>query len=125
MQKQIRTQENVFEDDSKAIICSQIDNVQREGVLSIKDEIKLFEASKRNINRNIDISKEVTNETITKERRIKEVHDLFDETKAINKLVKENAEKVKNLGKEQAELLNNLKEKEKNTINNSSVQNTN
>lgn len=125
MQKQIRTQKDVFKDDSKPIVCSQIDNIQREGVLSIRDEIKLFEASKKYINKNIDISKAVTNEMITKERRIKEVHDLFDETKAINRLVKENAEKVKSLGEEQRELLNSLKAEKANTTNSSSVGDTN
>ena len=48
MTKIVRTQKDVFEDNTENIECSQIDNVQREGVLSITDEIRLFNRQKQN-----------------------------------------------------------------------------
>lgn len=122
MKKIIRTQLDVFEDTTKPIICNQIDKVQREGVLSINEEIKLFEQQKKFINKNIDISKAELKTQLEKDRKLKEVHDLFDEKIIIDKMLKKNKEKIENLQEERKQM---FKELETNYSSNNSNTNTN
>lgn len=108
MTKIIRTQKDVFEDNTENIKCSQIDNVQREGVLSISEEVRLFNRQKQNIAKNIDISKAETSAEVTREKRLKEVHDIIDEKREIDKLIKKNKEKISQLQEEQKEIYSQL-----------------
>ena len=108
MTKIVRTQKDVFEDNTENIECSQIDNIQREGVLSITDEIRLFNRQKQTITKNIDISKAETSAEVTKEKRLKEVHDIIDEKRELDKLVKKNKEKINQLQEEQKQIYSQL-----------------
>ncbi len=96
--------------DSDSILkCPQGDNIQREGVISFREEAQLIKRASTNM-ANYDFS----NESIEPEYNQKETLDIIGEKKEIDKIIKNNKEeyekekeniknKIKNFEREQRE----------------------
>lgn len=115
MQKIIRTEKDT-ENDKTIIICEQGDNIQREGVLNLKQEIQLLERSGKLLANSIDKNIENMEQEIKVERRLKEALDVLDEKRVLDKAIKKNTEEMERLKKENKEILE-MAEKEMKTNN--------
>lgn len=106
----IRTMYNLEKQDSKNIIkCSQIDNIQRENVLTMEEEKAVLKRAGQNVN--LMYKQEATRikSNIEKLKNQKEIFDVLDEKRTLEKAIKENTEKYNNLSKENKEIYNRMK----------------
>lgn len=104
MTRIIRKQSDIAKD--KTIIrCVQGDNVQREGVLSLKQEIQLLERSGKLLSQSIDKNIKNMEEEIKVERRFKEALDLIDEKRILDKAIKKNTDEINRMKQENKEIL--------------------
>ena len=104
MNRIIRKQSDIVKDKTM-IRCKQGDNVQREGVLSLKQEIQLMERSGKLLTNAIDKNIKNMEEEIKVEKRFKEALDLIDEKRILDKAIKKNTDEITKLKKENKEIL--------------------
>lgn len=100
----VRQRYKDYEVDS-IFVCPQEDNIQREGVISFREEAQLIKKASQNM-ANYDFSEE----NIEEEYNQKETLDIIGEKKELDKIIKNNKKEYE---KEKAELERNKKEYEK------------
>lgn len=106
----VRTIYNLEKQDCKNIIkCSQIDNIQRENVLTMEEEKAVLKRAGQNVN--LMYKQEATRikSNMEKIKNQKEIFDVLDEKRTLEKAIKENTEKYNNLSKENKEIYNKMK----------------
>lgn len=106
----IRTMYNLEKQDSKNIIkCSQIDNIQRENVLTMDEEKAVLKRAGQNVNLMYKQEATKIKANMEKLKNRKEVFDILDEKRALEKAIKKNTETYNNLSKENKEIYNKMK----------------
>lgn len=101
----IRTQYNIDKQKAENIIkCSQEDKVQRVGVLTMEQEKKIILRAGQ-ITRNV-MQKEakIVDQEIVEMKREREVLDIIDEKKRLDKQIKINNKKLEELSEENKEI---------------------
>lgn len=122
----IRTMYNIKEQKSTNIIkCNQNDNIQRVGVLTFEQEKRIILRAGQ-VTRNVmEKESKIIEKEIVELKREREVLDVIDEKRKLDKQIKQNTERYKQLSEENKQLYKKLKETEKvkDTVNNT-VDNT-
>lgn len=110
----IRTMYNIAEQESTNIIkCNQNDNIQRVGVLTFEQEKRMILRAGQVTRNAIEKESKITEKEIVEMKREKEVLDVIDEKRRLDKQIKQNTERYKQLSEENKELYKKLKETEK------------
>lgn len=110
----IRTMYNIAEQKSTNIIkCNQNDNIQRVGVLTFEQEKRMILRAGQVTRNAIEKESKITEKEIVEMKREKEVLDVIDEKRRLDKQIKQNTERYKQLSEENKELYKKLKETEK------------
>lgn len=108
----IRTQYNIDKQKAENIIkCSQEDKVQRVGVLTMEQEKKIILRAGQ-VTRNV-MQKEakIVDKEIAEMKREREVLDIIDEKKRLDKQIKINNKKLQELSEENKEIYKKIMEK--------------
>lgn len=94
--------------------CSQMDNIQRTGVMTMEQEKQIIKRASL-YNRNaMEKQAKVADSEIAEIKREREVFDILDEKRRIDKYIKENNEKFKTLNEESKQIYEKIiKEQEK------------
>lgn len=103
----IRTMYNLNKQKAENILkCSQIDNIQRVGVLSMEQEKQIILRAGK-VTRNVmEREAKIVDKEIVELKREREVLDLIDQKRALDKEIKKNNNKLKELSEESKELYN-------------------
>ena len=88
-------------------VCPQEDNIQREGVISFREEAQLIKRASTNM-ANYDFS----NEEFEQEYNQKETLDIIGEKKELDKIIKNNKDKYEKENKEIERKIKTYKEQE-------------
>lgn len=112
----IRTMYNIEKQKSTNIIkCSQNDNVQRVGVLTFEQEKRIILRAGQVTRNVIEKEAKILQKEIVELKREKEVLDVLDEKRKLDKQIKQNTEKYKQLDEENKKLYKALEEAERET----------
>lgn len=109
----IRTMYNLKEQEAENILkCSQIDNIQRVGILTMEQEKQIILRAGR-VTRNV-MEKEarIVDKEIIEQKREREVLDLIDQKRILDKEIKNNNKKIQELSEESKEIYNRIKEEQ-------------
>lgn len=113
----IRTMYNLNKQKAENIIkCDQVDNIQRVGVLTMEQEKKIILRAGK-ITRNVmEKEAKIADKEIVEMKREREVLDIIDEKRKLDKQIRINNNKLKELSEENKELYNRImKEQEEQT----------
>ena len=110
----IRTMYNIEEQKSTNIIkCNQNDNIQRVGVLTFEQEKRMILRAGQVTRNAMEKESKILEKEIVEMKREREVLDVIDEKRRLDKQIKQNTERYKQLSEENKELYKKLKETEK------------
>lgn len=115
----IRTIYNIEKQKAENIEkCSQIDNIQRTGVMTMEQEKQIIKRASLYSRNAMEKQAKVADNEIAEIKREREVFDILDEKRRIDKYIKENNEKFKTLNEESKQIYDRIiKEQEKETKN--------
>lgn len=114
----IRTMYNIEEQKNTNIIkCSQDDNVQRVGVLTFEQEKMMILRAGQTTRNSMEKEAKISQKEIVELKREKEVLDVIDEKRKLDKQIKQNTEKYNQLSEENKQLYQKIKEAETETVN--------
>lgn len=109
----IRTMYNIEEQESSNIIkCNQNDNIQRVGVLTFEQEKRMILRAGQITSKAMEREAKISEKEITELKREKEVLDVIDEKRRLDKQIKNNTERYKQLSEENKQLYQKLKDSE-------------
>lgn len=111
----IRTMYNIEKQKAENIEeCSQIDKIQRTGVMTMAQEKQIINRASIYSRNAMEKQAKIANEEIVEIKREREVFDILDEKRRLDKYIKENTEKYKKLNEESKQIYEKiLNEKEK------------
>lgn len=113
----IRTMYNLNEQEAENIIkCSQIDNVQRVGVLTLEQEKQIIMRAGKTTKNILEKEAKIVEKEIVEQKREKEVLDLIDHKRALDKAIRKNNKKLQELSEENKELYNRIKQQQEEQI---------
>lgn len=112
----IRTMYNLEKQKAENILkCSQIDNVQRIGVLTMEQEKQIILRAGK-VTRNVmEKEAKIVDKEIVEQKREREVLDLIDQKRILDKEIRKNNEKLKELSEESKAIYKRIKAEEKQT----------
>lgn len=90
------------------ISLPQKDNIQREGVLSMRQEKVLLEKAGHLLTKTIDKNVQIADAEIEALDREKEIFDILDEKRVLDDFIKKNKEEYEKLKKERGEILSQI-----------------
>lgn len=109
----IRTMYNIEEQESTNILkCDQNDNVQRIGVLTFEQEKRMVIKAGQITRNSMEKEAEISQKEIIELKREKEVLDVIDEKRRLDKQIKQNTERYNQLSEENKQLYEKMKETE-------------
>lgn len=101
--------------------CSQMDNIQRTGVMTMEQEKQIIKRASL-YNRNaMEKQAKVADSEIAEIKREREVFDILDEKRRIDKYIKENNEKFKTLNEESKQIYEKIIKEQEKEIKNETV----
>lgn len=111
----IRTMYNIEKQKAENIEkCSQMDNIQRTGVMTMEQEKQIIKRASLYSRNAMEKQAKVADNEIAEIKREREVFDILDEKRRIDKYIKENNEKFKTLDEESKQIYEKImKEQEK------------
>lgn len=109
----IRTMYNLEKQKAENILkCSQIDNVQRIGVLTMEQEKQIILRAGK-ITRNVmEKEAKIVDKEIVEMKREREVLDLIDQKRALDKEIRKNNKKLEGLSEESKAIYERIKVEE-------------
>lgn len=112
----IRTMYNLEKQKAENILkCSQIDNIQRIGVLTMEQEKQIILRAGK-ITRNVmEKEAKIVDKEIVEQKREREVLDLIDQKRILDKEIKNNNKKLQELSEESKAIYERIKAEEKQT----------
>lgn len=110
----IRTMYNLEKQKAENILkCSQIDNVQRIGVLTMEQEKQIILRAGK-VTRNVmEKEAKIVDKEIVEQKREREVLDLIDQKRALDKEIRNNNKKLQELSEESKAIYEKIKAEEK------------
>lgn len=109
----IRTMYNLEKQKAENILkCSQIDNIQRIGVLTMEQEKQIILRAGKATRNVMEKEAKIVDKEIVKQKREREVLDLIDEKRALDKEIRKNNEKLKGLSEESKAIYERIKAEE-------------
>lgn len=109
-QYRITLDRNAQDYRNNIISLPQLDNIQREGVLTMRQEKILLEKAGQLLTKTIDKNVQVADAEIEALNKEKEIFDILDEKREIDKIVKKNKEEFERLKKENGDIINKVEE---------------
>lgn len=107
----IRTMYNIQKQKCDNIIkCSQIDNIQRENVLTMEEERAVLKRAGKNVNLMYKQEASKIKANMEKIQNEREVFDILDKKRALEKEIKKNTQLYNNLSEENKKIYNRMKE---------------
>ena len=101
----IRTMYNLDKQKAENILkCSQIDNVQRIGVLTMEQEKQIILRAGKTTRNVLEREAKIVDKEIVELKREREVLDLIDQKRALDKEIRKNNNKLKELSEESKEM---------------------
>lgn len=105
----IRTMYNLNEQRAENIIkCSQIDNIQRIGVLTMEQEKQIILRAGRTTRNVMEKETKIVEKEIIEQKREREVLDLIDQKRKLDNEIRKNNNKLKELSEESKIIYNRL-----------------
>ena len=113
----IRTMYNLDEQEAENIIkCDQVDNVQRVGVLTLEQEKQIIMRAGKVTRNVLEREAKIVDKEIIEQKREREVLDLIDHKRALDKEIRKNNKKLQELSEENKELYNRIKKQQEEQI---------
>lgn len=105
----IRTMYNLDKQKAENILkCSQIDNIQRVGVLTMEQEKQIILRAGKTTRNVMEREAKIVDKEIVELKREREVLDLIDQKRALDKEIRKNNNKLKELSEESKEIYNRI-----------------
>lgn len=109
----IRTMYNLEEQEAENIIeCSQIDNIQRVGVLTMEQEKQIILRAGKTTRNVIEKEAKIIDKEIVEQKREREVLDLIDQKRALDNEIRKNNKKLQELSEESKVIYNRIKKEQ-------------
>lgn len=109
----IRTMYNLDKQKAENILkCSQIDNVQRVGILTMEQEKQIILRAGKTTKNVMEKEVKIVDKEITELKREREVLDLIDQKRALDKEIRKNNEKLKGLSEESKQIYDRIKKEQ-------------
>lgn len=105
----IRTMYNLEKQKAENILkCSQIDNVQRVGVLTMEQEKQIILRAGKTTRNVMEREAKIVDKEIVEMKREREVLDLIDQKRILDKEIRNNNNKLKELSEESKAIYNRI-----------------
>lgn len=109
----IRTMYNINKQKPENIlICSQIDNIQRVGVMTMEQEKQIILRAGKTTRNVMEKEAKIVDKEIVEQKREREVLDLIDQKRALDKEIRKNNKKLQELSEESKEIYNRIKKEQ-------------